>query len=59
LALFHGELGELDAAFDSLERAFESRDPALVYLAVAPQWDPLRADSQFAACLSRMGLAAR
>jgi DNA-binding winged helix-turn-helix (wHTH) protein/Flp pilus assembly protein TadD len=59
MALFHGELGELDAAFASLERALESRDPALVYLAVAPQWDPLRADRRFAACLARMGLSAR
>src|SRR5262249_13550713 len=34
--------GELDAAFENLDRAIAGRDPALVHLAVAPQWDSLR-----------------
>ncbi len=56
LAIFHGELGNLDASFDYLSRALDSRDPWLVHLAVAPQWDPLRPDRRFSACLARMGL---
>jgi DNA-binding winged helix-turn-helix (wHTH) protein len=56
LAINYGELGELDAAFQHLERAIESRDPCLVHLAVAPQWDCLRADTRFLHCLARMGL---
>jgi DNA-binding winged helix-turn-helix (wHTH) protein len=56
LALFHGELGDLDSALPYLERAIEARDPCLVDLAVAPQWDPLRADPRFALCLTGMGL---
>jgi len=56
LALFHGELGDLDRALLYLERAIEARDPCLVDLAVAPQWDLLRADPRFARCLTRMGL---
>jgi DNA-binding winged helix-turn-helix (wHTH) protein len=56
LALFHGELGDLDAALRHLERAIEARDPCLVDLAVAPQWDQLRADPRFAQCLTGMGL---
>jgi len=58
LALFHGEAGDLDAAFRHLEQAIESRDPSLVHLAVAPQWDALRADPRFNECLARMGLSA-
>lgn len=58
LALFHGELGDLDAALPYLERAIERRDPCLVDLAVAPQWDALREDPRFQRCLARMGLAA-
>jgi DNA-binding winged helix-turn-helix (wHTH) protein len=56
LALFHGEVGEMDQAFEHLERAIEDRDPSLVHLAVAPQWDCLRRDPRFADCLARMDL---
>jgi serine/threonine-protein kinase len=56
LALLNGEAGDLDAAFLHLDRALDSRDPCLVHLAVAPQWDSLRADPRFEARLARMGL---
>jgi tetratricopeptide (TPR) repeat protein len=56
LALFHGELGELDEAITHLHRAIDGRDPCLVDLAVAPQWDALRRDARFGACLERMKL---
>jgi|GEM_PF-7021511 len=42
----------MDRAFQYLERALENRDPALVHLAVAPQWDSLRADLRFNQCLA-------
>ncbi len=57
-AVLHAQAGELDAAFEHLDRAIDGRDPALVHLAVAPQWDDLRGDERFAARLSRMGLPA-
>jgi tetratricopeptide (TPR) repeat protein len=57
LAIQYAELGNLDSAFQHLERAIDSRDPGLVYLAVAPQWDSLRADTRFLHCLGRMGLS--
>jgi len=56
LAVLHGELGELDAAFEHLDRALDSRDPSIVHLAVAPQWDALRGDARFNERLTRMGL---
>ena len=58
LAVLFGEAGDLDSAFVHLNRAIDSRDPCLVHLAVAPQWDDLRVDPRFAACLTRMGLIA-
>ncbi|HUL71884.1 MAG TPA: winged helix-turn-helix domain-containing protein [Vicinamibacterales bacterium] len=58
LAVHYAEAGELDAAFAHLHRAIEGRDPMLVHLAVAPQWDPLRHDPRLADCLGRMGLPA-
>ena len=57
LALLHGEAGHLDEAFQQLDFAITGRDPALVHLAVAPQWDCLRADSRFDERLATMGLA--
>lgn len=56
LALMHGELGDLDRALPCLELAIEARDPCLVDLAVAPQWDALRADKRFRQCLEKMRL---
>jgi serine/threonine protein kinase len=50
------EAGDLDKAFELLHRAVDVRDPVLVHLAVAPQWDSLRADPRFNECLARMKL---
>ena len=48
--------GDLDKAFEILQRALDLRDPGLVHLAVAPQWDSLRADPRFNQCLAQMKL---
>ena len=56
LAVLHGELGHFDEALAHLDAAIERRDPSLVHLAVAPQWDSLREDPRFADRLARMGL---
>ena len=50
------ETGDLDKAFELLQGAIDVRDPGLVHLAVAPQWDSLRADPRFNECLARMKL---
>ena len=54
--VLHADAGNLDAAFRHLDRALDGRDPSMVHLAVAPQWDGLRADPRFADRLARMGL---
>jgi len=46
----------LDTAFELLPRLIEARDPPVIHLAVAPQWDNLRADPRFNDCLARMTL---
>jgi hypothetical protein len=46
----------MDDAFDCLDQAIASRDPALVYLAVAPQFDSLRGDSRFPDRLKQLAL---
>jgi DNA-binding winged helix-turn-helix (wHTH) protein len=56
LAVLHGAVGDLDAAFCHLERAVTLRDPHLVYLGVYAIWDPLRDDPRMAKVLARIGL---
>jgi tetratricopeptide (TPR) repeat protein len=55
-AVLYGDAGRLDEAFDCLDQAIAYRDPALVHLAVAPDWDSLRGDPRFAERLRSMTL---
>ncbi|HYX19488.1 MAG TPA: hypothetical protein VFA98_01425, partial [Thermoanaerobaculia bacterium] len=55
-AVLYGAAGRLDEAFDCLDQAIAERDPALVHLAVAPDWDGLRDDARFDDRLKKMGL---
>jgi len=55
-AILYGAAAQLDAAFEHLDRAIAVRDPALVHLAVAPQWDSLRNDPRFDDRLRQMRL---
>jgi len=55
-ALIYAGLGERDAALDELERAFEMRDAALVYLRTQPGFAPLRPEPRFQDILKRMGI---
>lgn len=56
LALAHVGLGDADAAFAALEQAVADSDPALVYLAVEPRFEPIRPDPRFARLLDLLGL---
>ncbi|MBI4474555.1 MAG: winged helix-turn-helix domain-containing protein [Acidobacteria bacterium] len=56
-AVLYGEAGRLDEAFDYLDQAIALRDPALVHLSVAPEWDSLRGDPRFAERLRSMALS--
>jgi tetratricopeptide (TPR) repeat protein len=55
-AILFGDAGRLDDAFEYLDQAIQSRDPALVYLSIAPHWDSLRGDPRFSARLKRLAL---
>jgi Tfp pilus assembly protein PilF len=55
-ARLHIGLGNYDAAFEWMERAYEERRGWLAYLKVDPLVDPLRPDPRFAGWLKRMGL---
>jgi hypothetical protein len=57
LALVHAGLGDADAVFEWLDRAYTAHDIHLIFLTVDPKWDPYRADPRFTALLARCGFA--
>ena len=57
-ALVRISLGEFDAAFEGLERAFEQRSHWITYMRVDPRLDPLRSDPRFAVLEKRLNLPA-
>jgi len=56
IAVIYTSLAEKNTTFEWLEKAFEARDPYLIYLRVEPVLDGLRADPRFADLLRRVGL---
>ncbi len=56
VAIIHLGLGEKDAVFESLEKAYQERSEGLSSLMVEPRWDSLRTDPRFADLLKRIGL---
>jgi hypothetical protein len=59
LALVHAGLGEREAVFEWLDKAYGARDAHLIYLPVDPKWDPYRTDPRFVALLARCGFPAK
>ncbi len=53
LALIYAGLGERDATFEWLERAYAARDVHLICLPVDAKWDAYRDDPRFIALLER------
>ena len=47
IGLAHYGLGEVDQAFEWLERAVEERDGSMILITAAPDLDPLRADPRY------------
>ncbi len=56
LAMGYAALGDLDHAFDCLERAYQTRSAGLIYLHLDPGYLALRDDPRFADLVSRIGL---
>lgn len=49
-------LGDMDRAFEYLERAYHERDGELTWIQTEPAFDNLRSDPRYASLLHRMGL---
>ena len=57
LALAYVGVGDPDSAFAALEQAVVDSDPALIYLAVEPRFEPIRSDPRYARLLDLLGLS--
>jgi TolB-like protein/Tfp pilus assembly protein PilF len=57
IALVYAGLGDADAVFAALERAYDARDIHLIFLSVDPKWDPYRSDPRFGALVARCGFS--
>lgn len=49
-------LGDVDQAFEALERAWLDRDPALAGVHVEPRFEPIRSDRRYVDLLERLNL---
>jgi len=56
LALAHTGAGNKDGAFAWLTKAYEARDPQLIWLAAEPQFESLRPDPRFQNLMRQMGI---
>jgi adenylate cyclase len=56
LAMGHAAVGNLDRAFEALERAYQTRSAGLIYLHLDPGYEPLRGDPRYKELLQRIGL---
>jgi tetratricopeptide (TPR) repeat protein len=56
IAILLGALGEPNEAFDWLEKAYQERDPQLIYLKVGRRFEPLRKDPRLKQLVRRIGL---
>lgn len=56
VAAIYSGLGEKDAAFEWLEKAYVQRDLTLAYLKVDPRFESLRSDARYTSLLKRLGL---
>jgi adenylate cyclase len=56
LAMGHAAVGNLDRAFDALERAYQARSGGLIYLHLDPGYEPLRNDPRYGELVQRIGL---
>ena len=57
LASLYAAFGEIDKAFETLEKAYAANDLQLQFLKVDPGYDPLRNDPRFDSILRRVNVA--
>jgi tetratricopeptide (TPR) repeat protein len=54
MARIHAALGQIEEAFQWLERAYEEREIFFLHLEISPEFDPIRDDPRYTDLLHRM-----
>jgi hypothetical protein len=57
IAEMHAYRGEIESAFEWLERAYRQHDGGMIFLRIDPMLSPLRGDSRYKVLLAKMKLA--
>ena len=52
----HATVGDMDRAFEALERAYQARSGCSVYLHLDPGYAPLRSDPRYQELVQRIGM---
>ena len=55
LALVYRTVGDVDRAYEQLERMYDDRTPGVIAFKVDPTFDLFRGDRQFESLLRRVG----
>jgi len=55
----YAAIGEIDKAFEWLDKAYEARSAGMIYFAVEPAYEALRVDPRFDAMVRKVGPVAQ
>ena len=55
LSLVYAQMGDVDAAFQWLEKAYNDHEVEMYWIKVEPPFDPIRSDPRFKAMLDKVG----
>jgi tetratricopeptide (TPR) repeat protein len=56
MALINIGINQRGKTLDYLEKAYEERDPLIIFLNIFPEWEPLHFDPRFKALIKKLGL---
>ncbi|MGB7489787.1 MAG: protein kinase [Thermoanaerobaculia bacterium] len=56
VARYYAAAGEIEMAFDWLDRAYQEREPQILHVVAYPQFDALRSDPRYEDLLRRIGI---
>jgi hypothetical protein len=55
--MIYSQTGEIDSAFEMLEKSFSDHEVEMYLLRVEPPFDPIRNDSRFKVLLDKIGFS--
>ena len=55
ITMIYAQMGEIDTAFDWLEKAYEDREVEMYWLKVEPLFEPMRKDPRWQQMLDKVG----